>query len=107
MPTTDPRFTETITVKRKSGVSASGDPTYGTAFTMPARIERASLRQVTGDGDALNDTTVLYTADPILQSDIVWFPEDDTGSSEAAHRPAIVAPERDLDGVIDHFETSF
>lgn len=100
-------LTETITVKHKTGVAASGDPTYGSPVTFPARIERAGQRQVSTSGDQLNDTTLLFTVDTLSRSDLVWFPEDDTSSSEAAHRPVSVEQMRDLDGVVSHYEVTF
>ncbi len=99
---------EVISLKHKTGVGPSGDAVYGALVTgVPARIERASQSQLQTTGDLLNDTTVMYTVAEILKSDIIWFPEDDTASVEAAHRPVIVSADRDLDGVIDHYEVTF
>lgn len=99
--------TETITVKHKTGVNKSGDPIYGTAAPMQARIERGTRTQVGQEGDELDDTSMLFTIDKLTASDMVWFPEDSTADAEAAHRVVNCEELRDLDGRIDHYETSF
>lgn len=99
--------TETISVKHKTGITKSGDPLYGSLVLMQAKIERGSRTQVGQEGDELDDTSMLFTIDKLAASDMVWFPEDDTSSAEAAHRVVVCAELRDLDGRIDHYETSF
>lgn len=100
-------LTETLTVKRKTGITKEGDPTYGAAFTMAARIERGRLTQVGQTGELLDDVALVFTNDELLDTDLVWFPEDTTGSVEQAHRPIRVEPQRDLDGAVSHYESSF
>ncbi len=88
------RCTETITVKRQTGHSTGGDPTYATAVTMKARIERARL-----------ESPDLYTVEALQLGDLVWFPEADASDIDESHRVVGVALQKALDGTTTHYES--
>jgi hypothetical protein len=90
----DDELTETITVKSQSSVDSDGDPSYGSASTMAARIQRGKDR----DAEEIDHSMVLYTSTAIAVTDRVWLPEDDTSSADAARVPVSVSSSKDLDG---------
>ena len=91
-------FTETITVAPFTGRSSSGDATYGTAATQPARIERETQTIRTADGRIVEAKTTIFTSSPIGIMDRVWLPEANTATVGAAATPVAIATEKDLDG---------
>lgn len=58
-------FTQTITIRDKSGVSAFGDFIFGSAYTMRARVE-VKTEVVRGfDGEFGESSHIIYTESPI------------------------------------------
>lgn len=100
------RLTEVITVQRQTSHTKYGDPVLGVQFTMSARIERG--REEYGDlgGTAAKDNLRIITAAPLLVGDLVWFPEDNPASMDAAHRVQTAHPHRDLAGVVTHYTST-
>ena len=99
------RLTETITMKRQTGHSSAGDPTYKAATTMKARVERGGTEAADGEGRRINDASDIYTTTALLLGDIVWFPEDDTADTQKSRRVVGVMMLRALDGSITHYES--
>ncbi len=99
------RLTETVTVKRISGHSAAGDPMYGAAVTMKARVERARLEASDGEGRRSSDAPDLYTVEALQIGELVWFAEDDTADVNDSHRVVACVPLKALDGTLTHYET--
>lgn len=101
-----PRLTETITVKRATGHTSSGDWTYGTAFTMKARIERETDEGTDAEGRRVNDSTKIITVDPLALGDVVWLPEADVNDPNDCRRVGITKPHRALDGTATHYTST-
>ncbi len=99
------RLTETITVQRQTGHGSGGDPTYGTAFTMAARIERARSESADAEGRRANDQPDVYTVDALQLGDLVWYPEADTSDVDESRRVVGVALLKALDGTTTHYES--
>lgn len=97
-------LTETISVKHKTAVSKEGDPTYGSVVTMKARIERFRATDV-GEGTTRQDETRIFTLQAILNSDLIFLPEDSTATNDNGRRPQRTEAMKDLDGVTSHYET--
>ena len=100
------RCTETITLARQSSHSSGGDATYGEQFTMGARVERSTGEAGDLEGRRVNGGARLLCVDEVLLGDLVWLPEADTSSTNAALRVATVDAVRNLDGDATHWEVT-
>ncbi len=99
------RLTETISVQRQTGHSKAGDPTFGTLFTMKARVERARLEAADGDGRKSSGQPDLFTIDALQLGDLVWFDDGDTADVNDSFRVISAVPMKALDGTATHYET--
>lgn len=101
------RLKETVTVKRLTARTSSGDATLGTTLTIKARIERALVTKKAGLGEGLDQQTRMFCVEAILLSDFVFFPEDSTANMNTARKPTEVSPVYSLGGKLSHHEVLF
>ena len=101
------RLTETVSRKAVSSRSDHLDPTYGTASTFSARIERDSGESYGASGSAVAYTHRMFCQTAVLLSDLIFFPEDSTADNNTGKRPASVSACYDLDGTLSHYEVLF
>jgi hypothetical protein len=83
-------LTDTVTVAEPSGVSAYGDPTFGTKRTVKARVEGGPLLVKDGSGVEVQADYRIVTESEISVQSRVWLPGDDTTDNNAARRPVSV-----------------
>jgi hypothetical protein len=95
---------ETITVKRKTSHGLAGDPVRGTTLTMAARVERGLVRVTSPEGTELTFAAKVFTEQALVESDLLFFSEDDTSSNEAGRAVRQLDTIRDMDGQVDHWE---
>jgi len=95
---------DTITIAREAGVDASGDPSFGSAFTAKARVE-AITKFIPGINDSrIQVDWMVATETEIRTTDRVWLPGDDLSS--AGRRPVTVKHARRPSGG-GHYEAAF
>ena len=63
-------FADTVTIKSLNARTSSGDPTYGAAREIKARVQNGRDR----DADQIPHDVVLYTESVVLADDRVWLP---------------------------------
>jgi hypothetical protein len=100
------RSTETISYKRQTGHSSSGDASFGSLATMTARIERTTNETGDLDGRRVTGRGKLFTTEELMLGDVVWLPEDDTADLTQSARVESVATMRNLEGVVTHYEVT-
>ena len=71
-------LTDTITVADESSISDYGDPTFGSTYTLAARVEQASALVRDQDGNEVQSNTVITTEVAIPRTSRVWFPGEST-----------------------------
>jgi hypothetical protein len=96
----------TVTVAAATGRSGSGDPTYGSQSTVPARVEK-NVRLRIGEQNDMADVHVIVTKTQINISSRVWLPGDDTSATAAARRPLAIKNAPTKDGGFTLYETYF
>lgn len=93
-----------VTRKQRTGVNSKGDATYGSATTLPARVEfkRRLIRKA--DGVEVACVGLFSTQTPVKYDDIFWLPAvggspaDDTASHDAARQPLQIESAETKDG---------
>lgn len=98
------QFAQTIYVASPSGVSASGDATYGTPASQAARVERRTNVVETTDGNFKETTHKIATEGAIGVKDRIWLPGEDQTDDTAARQPVRVNIGVDEKGVTTHYE---
>lgn len=102
-----PRLTETVSRKTVSSRSSSGDPTYSSADTFAARVERNVGSGYSATGVNVTFTHRMFCQTSVKLSDLVFFSEDSTASNNNGKRPTSVSALYDLDGNLSHYEVLF
>lgn len=94
MPWWDDTLLSTCTKASQGSTSLDGDPdTYTVKTTFAARVQRSKAR----DAETIEHDAVIFTSTPILTTDRIWLPGDDTSSVDEARRPVDVSETHDLD----------
>lgn len=105
----DPQLYETcrqiIYVAPLASVSASGDPAYGPAVQMRARVEDDQENADNAAGTQTVTRKRIMTADRINKTDRVWLPGDAPSNNSLGRTPMKVQELPDENGVVDHWET--
>jgi hypothetical protein len=88
-----PWLVHSVTRKRRTGVSSRGDPTFGSASTVRARVERKrTMVRDAGGKEVVSSARMALLDEPRLD-DLYWLPSiggetaDDTTSDDAARSP--------------------
>jgi hypothetical protein len=95
---------QNIYIASPSGLSASGDKTYGTATCVKARVERRTNVIETADGQFKETTHRILTESAIDLKDRIWLPGEDQTDSSAARLPQRVDIGVDENGLTTHYE---
>lgn len=86
----------TVTRKRLASTGENGDPSYTTAHTISARVEKRRAVVARGDGEKVTAQHVLATTTECRPTDLFWLPAvagepaDDTTKESAARRPLAI-----------------
>jgi hypothetical protein len=80
------RLTETVSYKTPSGVSSSGDLTYGSLSTLNARIYRKTQIVSNANGAQVTSNYVIETETQIPLDARIWLPGASTSDNNAAQR---------------------
>jgi hypothetical protein len=101
------KLTEKVRVRRLTARTASGDQTRGEALTFQARIERGAGR-VTAKmtGSEYDATTLVWTIEEVLLSDLLYFPEDTTTDVDTGRKPTKVEKMIGTNGKFSHYEVT-
>lgn len=75
---------DTVTVKTRTALDATGKPTFGDKRTVKARVEKQRRLVRTAAGDDKQATHRLYLAEALELGDRVWLPGADTTKLEAS-----------------------
>lgn len=97
---------DTVTIAQITGRSLSGDPTFGTQSTIPARVERLFSTVIDDEGNEVLSQHKVASESEIRLTDSVWLPGDDTTSNNDARRPIATTKASTPDGYT-LFETFF
>lgn len=90
----DDTMLSTCTKASQASTSADGDPeTYAARVTFLARVQRSKAR----GAETIEHDAVIYTSTPVLPTDRIWLPGDDTTDANDARRPVEVSQHADLD----------
>lgn len=108
-------LTTSVLVAPYVGVSAWGEPSYGPAVRVPARVEWTSEVQQDGENERSVTTAVVLTAAPLKPKDRVWLPSlaleapPDSAASDATKARTVdsctAAPR--VSGRVAFYETRF
>jgi hypothetical protein len=105
-------FAQTIWVAPSTGTAGSGDPTYGAAVMVSARVEKRRKVVVNAAGDEVNSDTLIFTdlspsaLTTIEEHDRVWLPGENPADPTLARLPLKIDKHPDEDGTLHHFEVS-
>ena len=94
----DHLLTVTVTVAEQNGIDNNAMPTYATAATKAARVERTNQIKINKDGNEQLAQHVVVTSTAIGLNARVWFPGDNTGDTTAARRPISVTQAQQPNG---------
>lgn len=83
-------LTQTITIARRSGVSADGSPTFGTKESVKARVEKKTRLLRDANGNYWEQFTVIATLTEIPMGSRVWLPDVNTNDNNLAVFPISV-----------------
>ena len=89
-------FCHTLSLRRRTGANAKGDPTFGDLETFRGRVERSSSFVINPKGEEVAAQHVLATSTVLHFEDLVWFPSilgepaDDTTSNSAGRSPVSI-----------------
>lgn len=81
---------ETVTIRQRSGISVTGDASYGAASTIAARIENRSETVRNFRGEEVEASHVIYTLVPTDENTIFYLDSADAGSLEKGLEPLAV-----------------
>jgi len=84
-------LTDTITVAEVTGRSGSGDPTFGTQSTLPARVENKLSKVLDNEGKEVLSSTRIYTETELTMNHRIWLPGTDTTDGNDSVRPLMVS----------------
>jgi hypothetical protein len=87
-------LTDTITIAHQTGISSSGDPTFGTQSTIQARVEEIDRVTLGANQNESAATHKIATEDELLLSDRIWLPWDNPADNTQAKRPTNVVHAR-------------
>lgn len=99
-------LTQTITVADQTGESGYGDPTFGTQYTLRARVEFGTELLRDTDGNETQSMAAVTTEVEIPRTSRVWLPGDDI-SEAGAGRTAITVKSAPLPRGTFLYETRF
>lgn len=85
---------DTVTVKRQTGIDNFGDPSFGAAREVRARVETTDALVTGTDGDDKQARFVVVTAEALDVEDRIWLPGADTADATEALRPLTVKTAR-------------
>lgn len=94
---------QTIYVAARTGY-ASGSPTYGTAASRLARVERETRVIDAADGSRKTTTHSIIVEASIGELDRIWLPGDSSATASLARTPAAVYELVGELGAVDHYE---
>lgn len=97
-------LTETISRKAVSSRSDHGDPTYASATTFAARVERTNGVTYGPGGASVAYSHRVFCQTAVALSDLLFFSEDSTSDNSTGKRPVSVTTCRRLNGVVSHYE---
>lgn len=86
-----------VTRKQRTGSNAKGDPTYGAATAIKARVEKTRKRVLDAVGmETVSEFTMATDTLDVSLSDVFWFPSisgepaDDTSNANAGRMPIAI-----------------
>lgn len=82
-------LTDTVTYKVPTGVDGNGDPTYGAAATVKARVEYGTKTVINAGGTERQCEAVIVTEAEFPHDARIWLPGENTADASAAHRPIL------------------
>lgn len=87
-PTILATMLDTVYIARQSGISASGQPTWGSPVAYPARVEPVQRVASSAEGQSLVTRTwiLLDSSAAIAQGDRLWLPGVDQTNAALARR---------------------
>lgn len=97
-------FSDTISVASVTGKSVKGDPTYGAAASVSARVESDRRFARNAQGQKTFSSHVIYTTTPIALTDRIWLPGVSSALTQAARTPLSVAANHDKAGNVTLYE---
>ena len=80
-------LTDTITVARATGKDSYGDPTFGTKFTVRARVENEIKTTYDSTGRERVAMQRIATTERINLQDRIWLPGENTSNVSDARTP--------------------
>jgi len=98
------QLNQTINVATPTTASASGDPTYGSATAIAARVEDNRQIVQAADGSFRETTHWIATQTAITDETRIWLPGDSPADPKLARLPAQVNVAVAENGSIDHYE---
>lgn len=87
-PTIAATMTDTVYIAHQSGVSASGQPTWGTPTAYPARVEQVQRQEHSPMGQTIvtRNWILLGPDSAIVRGDRLWLPGSDQSDATQARR---------------------
>ncbi len=98
-------LTDTVTIALQTGITTSGDPTYGAKTTIKARVEYGTKLVYGADGSAKECEASLATMTELPMQTRIWLPGDNTGDNNAAKRPILTKRASTPSGSLVVYET--
>ncbi len=77
---------DSISVKEQTGVSAFGDPTYGSVQTIKSRVEETTKIIKATNGEEHQASHKIATEELIDINSLVWLPGESSGDDDLARR---------------------
>lgn len=102
----DSWLVDTISVAAATGVGNDGDPTFGTATEVVARVETERKRWYNGRGgigDEIESNHYIATLTRINWDDKIWLPDEDPDTDEG-HRPIVLEKTYNKDSSMTLYE---
>lgn len=103
-PCLRPNLAQTINVAVRSGVTSSGDATYGAATAVLARVEPKRKTMTNAAGEVVVSEFAIYTEALIGLYDRIWLPGDLPTDPTKARAPLKVYDGIDEYGTTSHYE---
>lgn len=88
-----------------TGVDGFGDPTFGAAVAVLARVEDDRGTKYTPAEVETTSARRIVTEVALIVNDRIWLPGDSPADATLARTPKTVESVVDERGVLDHFET--
>lgn len=83
-------FSQLAAIKHRTGVTRTGDFTFGDAVNITCRIEAKEELRRGFDGEEIIASHILYTTTPILRHDIIFLNRSDSGDNTKGLEPLAV-----------------